>query len=153
MVVTAPAETQERIAELLGSLLPALAPRTLLQVGVLRGTPPADAPALPDFKAADALDTQLEVVRRVQVALRGRNAAAATSSPAERLRLGRRDRARRRRRQSGHASVRAGIEVIARAAPTEGGVFAALLVRERSWPPKRSYARSTAAAPSSRSRS
>jgi hypothetical protein len=132
LVVTAPAETQDRIAELLGSLLPALAPRTLLQVGVLRGTPPADAPALPDFKAADAIDAQLEVVRRVQVALRGRNAAAATSllagsgvfdwdvEIAQGAVVG----------NPIVASVRTGIEVIARAAPAEGGVFVALLVRE-----------------------
>jgi hypothetical protein len=132
MVVTAPAETQDRIAELLGSLLPALAPRTLLQVGVLRGTPPADAPALPDFKVADQLDAQLEVVRRVQVALRGRNAAAATNflagssvfdwdvEIAQGSAVG----------NPITASVRAGIEVIARAVPTDGGVFVALLVRE-----------------------
>ena len=132
MIVTAPAETQDRIAELLAGLLTSLAPRVLLQVGVLRGTPPADAPELPDFKAADQIDAQLELVRRVQVALKGRNAAAATSflagssvfdwdvEIAQGAVVG----------NPVVASVRAGIEVIARAAPTEGGVFVALLVRE-----------------------
>jgi len=132
LVVTAPAETQERIAGLLSGLVAAIAPATTLQVAVLRGTPAADVPAVVDAKTADALDVQLEVVRRVQFALAGRNSATASSflsgsgvfdwdvEIAQGAVIG----------DPILAAIRAGIEVVARAVPTDGGNDLALLVRE-----------------------
>jgi hypothetical protein len=132
LVVAAPAETQERIAELLGGLLSGLAPATLLNVGVLRGAPAPDAPSLPELKAADQIDAQLEVVRRVQLALQGRNSATTSSflsgsgvfdwdvEIAQGAVIG----------VPIVEPVRAGIEVVVRAAPAEGGTYLLLMVRE-----------------------
>jgi hypothetical protein len=132
LVVAAPAETQERIAELLGGLLTGLAPATLLNIGVLRGAPAPDAPTLPELKAADTIDAQLEVVRRVQLALQGHNSATTSNflsgsgvfdwdvEIAQGAVIG----------DPVVEPVRAGIEVVVRAAPAEGGTYLLLMVRE-----------------------
>jgi hypothetical protein len=132
LVVVAPAETQDRIADFLGRFAASLCPTTTLSVAVLSGSAGLDGGIYVDPATADKLGQELGVVRRGQLALRGRGIATAQNFTA------------------GSAvfdweveiaqgaiiadpivvATHAGLELAARAVPAESGMYLALIVRE-----------------------
>jgi hypothetical protein len=134
LVVRAPAETQDRIAELLARLAGDLVASAVLEVRAVNLGYLEESPALVDRARADELEATRGpvVVRRLQLALNGRAYESASSftsastvfdwepSIAQGASIG----------VPVARTVHNGLEVVAHATPAAGGMYVALAVRE-----------------------
>lgn len=132
LLVVAPAETQERIADFLSRIATTLCPTPTLSVTVLNGAAGFDGGIYVDAATADKFDQELGVARRAQVPLAGRGVSSATDFTA------------------GSAvfdweveiaqgaiiadpiivATHVGLELSANAVPAESGMYVALVLRE-----------------------
>lgn len=132
LLVVAPAETQERIADFLSRIATTLCPTPVLSVAVLNGAAGLEGGIYVEASAADKLDKELGVARRVQLSLASKGVTSATDFAA------------------GSAvfdwdveiaqgaiiadpiivATHVGLELSASAVPAESGMYVALVLRE-----------------------
>jgi hypothetical protein len=132
LLVVAPAETQEKIADFLNRIATTLCPTPTLSLAVLNGAAGFDGGIYVDAATADKFDSELGVARRAQLTLAGRGIASATDFAASSAVFDWEVEIAQGAIIADPVVVatHAGLELAASAVPAESGMYVALLLRE-----------------------